>query len=305
MEDTSIDAAATPEPGHRSGFVAIIGRPNVGKSTLLNQLLGQKIAIVTPKPQTTRTRILGIKTLPQAQIIFIDTPGMHTPRSPINRRMVQSVERAIEDADVLLWVIDAAEGIRPADRIIAARLAAESRRVCVVVNKIDQGSRNDLLPLLGQIDALLPGRDVVPLSALKKTNFKELLAQIVRMLPEGPRLYEPDALTDQTERMLVQEVVREKILLHTRQEVPYAVAVTVDKFEEKGNLAVISATIHVERRSQKGIIIGARGARLKDIGQAARLELERMLSRRVYLELFVRVQEEWTKREALLKEFGL
>jgi GTP-binding protein Era len=304
MSHPSQDPTETPPPGHRSGFVAIIGRPNVGKSTLLNQLLGQKIAIVTPKPQTTRGRILGIKTLEQAQIIFIDTPGLHRPRTLINRRMVEVAERAVAEADLLLWVVDATEGITPGDRHIAESLRAGSRRVCVVLNKIDRLARPQLLPLLATIDELVPDRDVIPVSALKKTNFQELLDHIIQALPEGPRYYDAEAFTDQTERMLAQEVVREKVLLQTRQEIPYAVAVTVDKFEEKGNLAVISATIHVERDSQKGILIGERGARIKEIGQAARLELEEMLGRRIYLELFVRVQEQWTEREALLKEFG-
>lgn len=305
MDERSVDVPASPEPGHRSGFVAIIGRPNVGKSTLLNRLLGQKIAIVTPKPQTTRGRILGIKTLPQAQIMFIDTPGLHRPRTLINRRMVKVAERAFEEADLLLWIVDAAEGITPADRDIAERLRARSPSVCVVLNKIDRVTRNQLLPMLATLDQLLPGRDVVPASALQATNFTELLDQIVRLLPEGPRYYEPEAVTDQTERMLVQEVVREKVLLRTRDEVPYAVAVTVDQFEDKPTVTVITATIHVERASQKGILIGQGGARIKEIGRAARVELEEMLGRRVYIELFVRVQEDWTKRAALLKEFGL
>lgn len=300
-----MDADAALPAGHRSGFVALIGRPNVGKSTLLNQLLGQKVAIVTPKPQTTRQRILGIKTLPHAQIVFIDTPGLHVPRNLINRRMMQVAERASEEADVLVWVVDAAAGITHADRKIAERLQPERRPLCVAVNKIDQCRSADLLPLLASIDQLLPGHDVVPVSAQVPTNLGELMNVIVHALPEGPRLYDADTLTDQTERMLAQEAVREQVLLQTRQEIPYAIAVTVDKFEEKKDLAVISATIHVEKDSQKGILIGQRGARIKEIGRAARLELEQLLDRRVFLELFVRVQEEWTTREAQLKEFGL
>jgi len=305
MSPASLDDVKRAATAHRSGFVAIIGRPNVGKSTLLNQLLGQKVAIVTPKPQTTRARILGIKTLPEAQIIFIDTPGLHRPRSLMNRRMVEVAERAADEADLRLWVIDAIDGITVGDRAIAERLREATGPASVVLNKIDRRARNDLLPLLTAIDQLLPGRDVVPVSALKGTNLKELLEHIVRTLREGPAYYDAETCTDQTERMLAQEVVREQVLLQTRDEVPYAVAVTVDAFEDKGTLAVIAATMHVERESQKGILIGERGARIKGIGRAARLELERILGRRVYLELFVRVQEEWTKREALLKEFGL
>jgi GTP-binding protein Era len=304
MDDRSPAPHRAPAQ-HRSGFVAIIGRPNVGKSTLLNQLLGQKVAIVTPKPQTTRGRILGIKTLENAQIVFVDTPGLHRPRNLITRRMVEVAERAAEEADLRVWVVDAGDGVTAADRAIAERLRGDKAPACAVLNKTDKVSRNDLLPMLTALDQILPGRDVVPVSALRRTNFKELLGQIVRLLPEGPRYYDPDEFTDQTERMLAQEVVREKVLLQTRAEVPYAVAVTVDAFEDKGNLAVITASIHVERESQKAIVVGAGGARIKEIGREARLELEQMLGRRVYLELFVRVQEEWTRHEARLKEFGL
>ncbi len=234
--EAAVRNGATP-PGHRCGFVAIIGRPNVGKSTLLNQLLGQKVAIVTPKPQTTRGRILGIKTLREAQSIFIDTPGMHQPRTLINRRMVEVAGRAAEEADVLLWVTDAADGITSGDRDIAGHLRPETRPLCVVLNKIDLVERRQLLPLLATLDGLLPGRDVIPVSARTAANCAELMSHIVRVLPAGPRLYDPETITDQTERMLVQEVVREQVLLQTREEVPYGVAVTVDKFEEKGKLA--------------------------------------------------------------------
>ena len=298
---------STPEagPAHRSGFVAILGRTNVGKSTLLNQLLGQKVAIVTPKPQTTRGRILGIKTTPVAQILFLDTPGLHVPKTLINRRMVAVAERAMAEADVLLWVVDGEVGITGADRAVAAKLRVERRPLCVVLNKIDRLGKSALLPLLAALGELLPGCDVVPVSAAQGTNCEELLRQIVAMLPVGPPYYDEAELTDQTERTLVQETVREQVLLQTRDEVPYAVAVTVDAFEEKPSVTVISATIHVERASQKGILIGERGARIKQLGQGARRELERVLGRRVYLELFVRVQEDWTKHEARLKEFGL
>ena len=242
-------SVVSPPPAHRSGFVAIIGRPNVGKSTLLNRILGQKVAIVTPKPQTTRGRILGIHTLPEAQIVFFDTPGLHTPRDLINRRMVNVAERAVGEADVVLWVVAAAEGITAGDREIADRLQREARRVCVALNKIDCVRPHDLLPLLATLEALLPDTDVVPVSAQTGDNLPALIEQVVRLLPEGPRYYEADTFTDQTERMLAQEVVREQVLLQTRQEIPYAVAVTVDQFEDKGNLAVISATIHEEWRS--------------------------------------------------------
>jgi len=288
---------------HRSGFVAIVGRPNVGKSTLLNRLLEQKIAIVTPKPQTTRRRILGIKTLPAAQVIFVDTPGLHRPRRMINRRMVEAAEQAMADADLVLWVIDAAGGVTPADREIAARWAASAQPVCVVPNKIDRVAKPALLPLLATIAALLPGRDIVPVSAADGTNCDTLLRQIVDLLPPGPRYYDAETVTDQSVRVLVAELVREKVLLETRQEIPYAVAVTVDAFDEQPHLTRISATIHVERDSQKAIVIGRGGGRIKSIGQAARREIEAMLGRHIFLELFVRVQADWTTRESLVKEF--
>jgi GTP-binding protein Era len=301
----SVPPSTQADPEHRSGFVAIVGEPNVGKSTLLNRLLGQKVAIVSPKPQTTRTRILGIKTLPEAQIVFIDTPGLHEPRTLINRRMVQVARHAADEADLRLWVVDATRAITSGDRRIATSLHGDGRPLCVALNKIDRMRRNALLPVLATLDQIVPGCDVVPISALTGSNLDQLVRLIVRVLPPGPRYYEPETITDQTERMLAQEVVREQLLLQMRDEIPYAAAVSVDRFEDKGTLAVIYATIHVERESQKGIVVGARGAGIKALGQAARLELEKLLGRRVYLELFVRVQADWTMREALLKEFGI
>lgn len=297
--------SVTPPPGHRSGFVAIVGRPNVGKSTLLNQLLGQKVAIVSPKPQTTRGRILGILTLPEAQIAFVDTPGLHEARTVLSQRMVQRARQAIEEADAVLWVVDASEGVTGQDEALARELHRLGPRLCVAVNKIDQVRKNDLLPVLARLGELLPEVDLVPVSATERLNFPELLRELLRRLPEGPRLYDPTMFTDQTERALTEEIIREQVFLQTRQEIPYAVAVTVDRFEDKENVTVIAATIHVERESQKPILIGRQGGRIKAIGQAARKELERLLDRRVYLELFVRVQEGWTKDERRLREFGL
>jgi GTP-binding protein Era len=305
MDDVIPAATIEAVTPHRAGFAAIIGRPNVGKSTLLNQLLGQKVAIVTPKPQTTRGRILGILTLPEAQMVFVDTPGLHKARNLINKHMVRAAEQAIEDADLLLYLVDATNGLTAADRAIAADLAARPRPLCIVLNKIDRVARIALLPTLAAIGDLFPERDVVPVSATTGANCDELLRQVVMMLPAGPRLYDEQTFTDQTERTLVQELVREKVLLQTRQEIPYAVAVTIDKFEDKGRVAVISATIHVERESQKPILIGEGGSRIKEIGRAARIEIEQMLDRKVYLELFVRVQEDWTKRESMLRELGV
>lgn len=294
----------TPQ-SHRSGFVALVGRPNVGKSTLLNQVIGQKIAIVTAKPQTTRTRILGIKTSDDAQIVFVDTPGLHHARNLINRRMVEAAEAALADADVIVWVVDVLEPLTGEDRRIAERLAACRQPLCIAANKVDRKGPSRALPLLEELGRLVPRAEIVPISALKNMNVEELLSVVRGMLPEGPPLYDSETFTDQTERMLVAEAVREQVLLQTKQELPYAVAVTIDTFEEKGDLVVIEATIHVEREGQKRILIGTKASRIKEIGKAARIELERMLDRRVYLQLFVRVQEEWTSKAGFLRELGL
>jgi GTP-binding protein Era len=302
------DAPILSSPAsHRSGFVAIVGRPNVGKSTLLNRLLGEKVAIVTPRPQTTRNQIKGIKTLPHAQVIFLDTPGIHRPRSPLNRRLVDTALKTLREVDGVVWLIDARDGIRAEDEDIARMLRESSAESVIGLNKIDAVAKGKLLPLIERASHLLPGREIVPLSALREENLSLLLDLVVKKLPEGPRYYPEGEVTDQTERFLAAEVVREKIFLRTRQEVPYAVAVTIDEFaekEEKG-LIVIKATIHVDRESHKPILIGRGGAMLKDIGQAARLDLEGILGCRLFLELFVRVDRDWTQNPALLREMGL
>lgn len=290
---------------HRSGFVAIVGRPNVGKSTLLNRLVGRKVAIVSPKPQTTRRRILGVTTLPDAQLAFYDTAGWHRARSLLNKRMVQDTEGVIADADVVLWVVDALTGLRDDDRFLCERLAAAKRPVCIALNKIDRRPRAKLLPQLAELGSLLPGAEIVPVSARDGDNVDTLVTILAGLLPEGPRFYDEDTITDQTERRLVEEIVREQIFLQMREEVPYAVGVVIEKFEEREDLAVVAAAIHVERRTQKGIVIGAGGARIKEIGRAARLEAEQVLGRRVYLELFVRVDEDWTTNPRRLAEMGL
>jgi len=301
------DASAPRESAHRSGYVAILGRPNVGKSTLLNQVLGRKIAAVTPKPQTTRRRLLGIKTLPAAQILFFDTPGIHQPRDLMNERMVALAKQSLADADLALWLLDASAALETADRNIAEWLRTVSLPVKVALNKIDRVQKNQLLPLMAEIATLLPDCEIIPISALTGESIEVLLQVIVAALPEGPAYYPGDEITDESERGIVAEIVREKVMLETRDEVPYAVAVTIDTFEEKPEkqLVVINATIHVERESQKPIVIGNRGTRIKRIGQLARADIEELLSCRVFLELFVRVQPGWTKQLARLREFGL
>ncbi|GIW40070.1 MAG: GTPase Era [Candidatus Binatia bacterium] len=293
--------------GHKSGFVAIVGKPNVGKSTLLNAMLGRKLAIVTPKPQTTRKRILGVKSLPDAQLLLVDTPGLHESPSLVNRRMVERARTEMRSADVVLWLVDATEGEAGVDPSVARDLQGLRVPVCVALNKIDLVKKPSLLPLMAKVGGLLPGAEVVPVSALRGENLDTLLRVLVGLLPEGPALYGDEEWTDQTERELAAEIVREKVILETRQEVPYSVAVTVEGFEEKPekNLVVIRATVHVEKKSQKPILLGEKGARIKKIGQAAREELERELGRRVYLELFVKVSEGWTSDPRKLAELGL
>jgi GTP-binding protein Era len=293
---------------HRCGFVALVGRPNVGKSTLLNTLVGVKVAIVTPKPQTTRTRIIGIKTLPQAQCIFVDTPGLHRHSgSLLNQRMVETALLALQETDVAAFIIDAERGIISADEEIAQRLQSLPVPVIVIVNKIDLISRNALLPLLERLTALLPQREIIPVSALTGENTGEVLRTVSTLLPTGPALYPNDELTDQSERVLAQEIVREQLFLQTQQEVPYAATVVVEEFTEKPEkqLLVIRAVISVERPSQRAIVIGERGNRLKQIGQAARLQLEAFFGCKVFLGLFVKVSKGWTNSLEMLKELGL
>lgn len=295
-------------PPYRCGFVALVGRPNVGKSTLLNTLVGAKVAIVSPKPQTTRTRLLGIKTVADAQLIFVDTPGLHRRAgSLLNKRMVESALTALQDTDVAVFLIDAQRGLTSDDEAIAQRLVSLSTPVVVGVNKIDLLSRSTLLPLLERLATLLPGRELVPISARSGENTQELLTILVTALPVGPALYPNDDLTDQSERVIAQEMVREQLFLQTHQEVPYATAVVVEEFLERPekSLLVIRAVIYVERPSQRAIIIGERGARLKEIGQRAREQIEAFFGCRVFLELFVKVVKGWTNSSRVLSELGL
>jgi GTP-binding protein Era len=292
---------------HRAGYVAIVGRPNVGKSTLLNALVGTKVAIVTPKPQTTRTRVAGIRTLPGAQIVFVDTPGIHVARSLLNRRMVDVAQQALADADVVLFVVDASAGITPGDREIAASLAGGRATTIVVLAKRDRVRPPVLLPLMATLSTLLPDREVVPVSARSGEGITELLDGVVRALPEGPVLHPDATYTTETERFLVQELVREQLFLQTEEEIPYGTAVEVEEFSERPDreLLTIRAMIVVDRPGHKAIVIGAGGQRLREIGQRARLELEALLGVRVFLQLFVRVEPGWARNARRLEELGL
>jgi len=291
----------------KSGFIAILGRPNVGKSTFFNAIIGDKISIVADKPQTTRNRITGIKNFPDAQLIFLDTPGMHKPKTPLNRAMVQAARDTIGDADVLLMMVEADALIGLHDLFLIETLAGVKAPVLLAINKIDRIEKLSLLPLIDQYSKLYDFTGIFPICALKKEGLKELLTSLKEILPEGPRLFPDDIATDATERFIAGEFIREQILHLTKQEVPYASAVTIDAFkeDEKKNLIRISATISVEKESQKAIMIGKKGALLKKIGTQARLSMENLFGAKVFLELFVRVKKDWTSSDRMLREFGL
>jgi GTPase len=291
----------------KSGFIGIIGRPNVGKSTLFNTVIGDKISIVADKPQTTRNRITGIKNYPDAQLIFLDTPGMHNPKTPLNRAMVQATREAIGSADLLLMLVEANSQVHQHDLFLIESLAGVKIPVLLVINKIDLIEKKYLLPLIDKFRGLYDYREIFPISALKGTGIDDLLTVVRDILPEGPQLFPEDIFTDATERFIAAEFVREQIMLLTAQEIPYVSAVTIDAFkEDEGkNIIRINATINVEKESQKAIMIGKKGAMLKKIGTQSRLRMEKLFGARVYLELFVRVSKDWTASDRMLQEFGL
>jgi GTP-binding protein Era len=297
-EATPMGAAS---PGFHSGFVSILGRPNAGKSTLLNALVGAKVAIVTDKPQTTRTTIQGVVTTPAAQIIFVDTPGIHRANSAINKRMMQTVRAALEDRDLLLFLVDASREFTQADAQAVDLVKKTGTPTVLVLNKIDLlKDKSRLLTFLERYRGLHDFAEYIPLSAATGENLDRLREAIVARLPEGPAYFPPDHMTDQPERFLAAELVREKILHETRQEVPHSVAVLVDQWEESGGLIRIFATIYVERDGQKGIVIGAGGAMLKRVGTLAREEMERFFGKKIFLDLHVKVQAEWREKPAFL-----
>lgn len=290
----------------KSGFIAIIGTPNVGKSTLFNRIIGEKVAITTHKPQTTRNRITGIKNLESAQMIFVDTPGIHRAKTILNRCLVAAAREAFTDADLILLLADAEKEPDGDVVFILESLRDIPRPVIMVINKIDLVTKERLLPLIDDYRQRYPFREIIPLSALKGFNVDRLIACAVDLLPEGPPYFDTDLFTDLTENFLAAEMIREKLTLLTQKEIPYAAAVTVDQFKEdpEKNLLRIQAVIHVEKDSQKGILIGKGGAMLKEIGRRARLDMERFFHTGIYLELFVRVRKNWTRDEKLLREFG-
>ncbi len=287
---------------YRAGFVAIIGRPNAGKSTLLNRYVGQKVAIVTSKPQTTRNRIQGIVTRPEGQIVFIDTPGLHEAHTVLNRQMMREVAAALEGIDVLLMMVDASATQPHADQLLLDKAKRFEGKAILALNKTDRVPKPKLLPLLEAFSKAFPFAALVPISALKGNGCEELLAEILKQLPEGVPFFPEDQVTDQPERFLASEIVREKAIQLTYHEVPHALRVMIDKFEETPKILRIEATLNVERDSQKKILIGKKGEMLKKVGTEARKELENLLGTKIYLGLFVKVAPGWRDNPQQVRE---
>ncbi len=290
----------------KSGFVTIAGAPNVGKSTLLNRMIGEKISITSKKPQTTRNRIIGIVHRPCSQIVFIDTPGVHRAKGPLNIRIVDVALSALADVDLILVVLDVTNPDPDSEKLLIKHLEKQKRPVILVLNKIDLIKKPELLIIIDKWVKAYPFEAVIPVSAKHGTQVEELIKAMERILPNGPPFFPEDAVTDMPERFIAAEMVREKVFRLTGEEVPYSIAVTIDSFSEdsKSSLVKIYATIHVERDSQKGIIIGKSGNKLKKIGEEARMEIQRMVGAKVFLKLFVRVQKNWSKDTKALRRFG-
>jgi len=288
--------------GFKSGFVAILGQANAGKSTLLNALVGEKVAIVSSHPQTTRNRILGIVNRPGAQIVINDTPGLHKSDSLLGRQMLEEIEQALDGIHVLLLIVDASRKFSTGDQRALDRAERFRGPRILLLNKIDRVRKDALLPMIAAYSKKLEFAAIIPISALTGDGVELLLRTLEKYLPEGPPYFPEDQYTDQPERFLAAEIIREKVLAHTRQELPHAVAVLLDRFEEGEKLTRILATIYVDREGQKGIVIGRAGATLKMIGTEARLELEQMLGRKIFLELFVKVRPDWRDQAAIVRE---
>ncbi|MFC7372540.1 GTPase Era [Fictibacillus iocasae] len=291
---------------YKSGFVTIIGRPNVGKSTLLNKVIGQKIAIMSDKPQTTRNKIQAVYTRNDAQVIFIDTPGIHKPKHKLGDFMTKIAQQTLNEVDLILFVINADEGYGRGDQFIIDRLENVTSPIFLVVNKIDLVHPDKLLPLIDEYRKKVNVAEVVPISALKGNNVNTLMDQILAYMEEGPQYYPEDQVTDHPERFITAELIREKALHLTREEVPHSIAVVIEQMKERegGRAVYVQAAVIVERDSQKGIVIGKGGKMLKEIGQRARKDIETLLGTKVFLELFVKVQSDWRNKQKQLKELG-
>lgn len=289
----------------KSGFVAIIGRPNVGKSTLMNHVIGQKIAIMSDKPQTTRNKIHGVYTSPEMQIVFLDTPGIHKRQSKLGDYMNTTALSTLDEVEAVLFLVDASEGFGGGDRFIIERLKSVNTPVILVMNKIDKIEPEALLPMIEEYNKLYSFAEIVPISAKQGNNVTTLIEQVGKFLPAGPRYYPDDQVTDHPEQFVCAELVREKILMLTREEVPHSIAVTIEDMRVQENgIVYISAVIFVERDSQKGIIIGKQGALLKEVGKLARQDIERLLGSKIFLELWVKVKKDWRNQDRVLRDLG-
>ncbi|MFC4404184.1 GTPase Era [Gracilibacillus xinjiangensis] len=294
------------EKTFKSGFVAIIGRPNVGKSTFMNRVIGQKIAIMSDKAQTTRNKIQGVYTDNDKQIVFIDTPGIHKPKHKLGDFMVKIAENTLNEVDAIMFMINADEGYGRGDQYIIDRLQSNKTPVFLVINKIDLVTPDELLPLIQQYKDKYPFQEILPISALEGNNVEHLMDVFTDFLPEGPQFYPDDQITDHPERFIISELIREKVLHLTREEIPHSVAVVIDQISNRGenDKLLVQASIIVERKSQKGIIIGKQGQMLKEIGKRARQDIEGLLGSKVFLELWVKVQENWRNKPHHLYELG-
>ncbi len=291
----------------KSGFISIIGRPNVGKSTFLNHVIGQKIAIMSDKPQTTRNKIQGVLTREQSQMIFIDTPGIHKPKHKLGEFMIKVSKNTLREVDLIMFMVNAEEELGKGDEFILELLQETKTPVFLVINKIDQIHPDELIRIIETYNEKYPFAEIVPISALQGNNVENLLTTIEKYLPEGPQYYPSDQVTDHPERFIISELIREKVLHLTREEIPHSIAVVIDKIkrdEENDNMIRVQATIMVERDSQKGIVIGKRGALLKEVGTLARKDIEMLLGSKVYLELWVKVQKDWRNKSTFLRDFG-
>lgn len=296
----------TTDKKFRSGFAAIIGRPNVGKSTILNYLVGEKVAIVTEKPETTRDKIRGILTRPDAQVIFVDTPGIHKPINLLGKQITQAAKESLSEVDLIIFVLDVTKGITREDRLISGLLKQAKKPAIALINKVDKVSKSLALPMTEEALRLYDFKEIIPTSAVLGDNMDVLLRKTIEYLPEGPKYFSDDQFTDKTERFMAGEIVRGKALELTREEIPHSLAVLVEEFKErpKKKIVYVRATIFVERHSQKKIIVGHKGQMLKAIGETARKDIENLLDKRVYLELWVKVYENWRKDPRALKMLG-
>lgn len=290
---------------YKSGFIAIIGRPNVGKSTFMNKVIGQKIAIMSDKPQTTRNKIQGVYTDDDAQVVFIDTPGIHKPKHRLGDFMVQMAENTLNEVDAILFMIDAKEGYGKGDQYILDRLQKVNRPVFLIINKVDLIHPDDLFPIIELYKDKCHFEEIIPISALQGNNVAHLLKILKQKLPEGPQYYPEDQVTDHPERFIISELIREKVLHLTKEEIPHSIAVVIENIENRENSKLlIQASIVTERQTQKGILIGKQGSMLKNIGKEARRDIESLLGTKVYLELWIKVQKDWRNKQSQLRAYG-